>query len=83
VCVSKGSSLFWCKESQICSCMRKAKFCYEEESLYVSAGKGRDCVELLRIQVRSVQAFLTACTREASEFSVSQTNSILYKSTLL
>lgn len=82
MCVSKGSNLFWCKESQICSCMRKAKSFYESESPYVSAGKGKDCGELLRIQKGNVQAFLTACTREASEFSVSQTNSVLYKSTL-
>lgn len=56
---------------------------WERETLHVSAGKGRDCGELLRIQKGNIQAFFTAFIMETSEISVSQTSPILYKNTLL
>lgn len=68
-------NLFLCKESQV--------LLRERETLHVSAGKGRDCGELLRIQKGNIQAFFTAFIMEASEFSASQTSRILYRSSLL
>lgn len=82
VCVSKGSNLFWCKESQICSCVRKAKCFYKRKSLEVTVVKEGDCGELLESRKGSIQSFLAASTSEASELSRSQINFVLYENIL-
>lgn len=46
--MSKGSNLFWCKESQICSCVRKAKLFYKRVFLEVTATKERDYGKILK-----------------------------------